>query len=61
MILYDPECSVLAAHFLQDEKLEGDAYTKAIESLSEAIQTAVEDWKDDHDRAAERRAGMDKP
>lgn len=43
--MYDPECAELAGHFLEGEPdLTEAEYRKLLDSLSEAIQAAVEGW-----------------
>jgi hypothetical protein len=44
----DPDCIELAWHFINDEEtrrpMNTDTAVAAVKSLSEAIQSAVEDW-----------------
>jgi hypothetical protein len=47
--MHDPECETLAAHFLQPDMIRPSVerrftYDQAIDTLAEAIQTAVEAW-----------------
>jgi len=44
---YDPACQELAEHFLWKDKLDNEHNRK---TLAQAIQTAVEDWFNQHEK-----------
>jgi hypothetical protein len=54
---YDPACEDLAEHFLSEERITPDTETEHVQrvrSLSQALQTAAEDWLEDNPQKGDR-------
>jgi hypothetical protein len=50
---YDPNCKALAEHFLSDEATGDLMFDRRVDSLSRAIQQAIEAWFATHQLPSE--------